>query len=352
MSCGCEFNIATEELNGRSVKDFTDIGLVPPLDIDVEKLPTDCKIVWEMLAKGLTKGIFQLESELGRQWTKRLKPTSLEHLSSLGALLRPGCLHSISEQHGCSLTELYCRRKNGEAPVEYFHPSLTKSLNESYAILVYQEQAMSIAQEIAGFTLQDADVLRKSIGKKIASEMAKVKVMFLEGAKKAKIVTDEEAIEIFNWIEKSQRYSFNKSHAMSYAINGYWSAYLKSHFPVQFFTGFLRGAQDKADPLEEIRELINEAKLFGIEVYTPDITKMREHFWTDGKTVNFGFDSIKGLGDAQMTKLKDSIKFAEVHYQKPISELKWNEFIFIVSDRLTSTTVNNLISCGALDNVN
>ena len=129
---------------------------------------------------------------------------------------------------GKSLTNHYIDRKHGREPVEYFHPALEQSLKETFGILVYQEQSMQIAQEIAGFNLQEADILRKAIGKKKTDVMAQVKTSFLQKAEEKGIVTKEQAEEIFSWIEKSQRYSFNKSHAVSYAFNAYLSAYAKA----------------------------------------------------------------------------------------------------------------------------
>jgi intein/homing endonuclease len=130
--------------------------------LNIEEVPLTCKRTWNLISNGLTKGVFQLESPLGRQWTKRLKPENMEHLSALGAILRPGVLRSVDENN-VSMTEHYCRRKNGEEPVEYFHPALKPILRTTYGVLIYQEQAMAIAKDIAAFNLQEADELRKCI---------------------------------------------------------------------------------------------------------------------------------------------------------------------------------------------
>jgi len=744
--CNCEFEIdlIQVEKRGKPLDYYIQNQLVPPIKLDINNINLDCPLVWKLLARGQTKGVFQLESNLGKKWTKKLKPTSIEHLSALGALLRPGCLRAIDE-NGISMTEHYCLRKNNLEKVDYYHPALEPILSTTYGVLTYQEQAMAIAQAVACFNLQEADVLRKcitketrfisktrgwisldtlmktgyqdelflimdengnqqwkkiekiwstgkhdvtlvesqsginiwatkyhqfltnngwkarsrlketdflvtarnieydgtdkisqnmaiiiagllteghfieermatfvnhdkdfmqtfidafnkefgfyptmsedkkvaripkeqkiiinkimnyglskdkfipeimmgmtkettrqflsyilgaeggvtesngqfefsskskefiyqvkllllrfgirsyiaeknvkdygiyyrlyindvvdqeklynnlcslwskykveslykvfsnkqtgyttdifpqnitekmlnqyphapnkqdsgtlytsnisrsrfaevanntkddywinlaksnhcydklktpllnrrqietydftiegdntpyiiadgavihnSIGKKLPEEMAKCKKMFTEGADKAKILTKEEAEEVFSWIEKSQRYSFNKSHALSYAINGYWSAFCKAHFPVQFFTSYLYYAKDKADPLQEIQDLVGDAKLMDIEVVTPDISKLRTHFSTDGKTIMFGLSDVKGIGEIQVEKLKKAAIQAEATYGKKLEELSWYEFLVLVSNKISSSVIEKLITVGAM----
>jgi DNA polymerase-3 subunit alpha len=163
---------------------------------------------WRLLCEGDTRGVFQLESQLGKTWTKKLQPHMLEEGSALVALIRPGTLNAYFE--GKSMTQHYIDRKSGKDEVKYFHPALEPILKDTYGVLVYQEQSMMIAREIAGFTEQEADNLRKAMGKKLADLMAKVKISFIEGAEKKGIVTKEEAEQIFEWIEASNRYSFNR----------------------------------------------------------------------------------------------------------------------------------------------
>lgn len=350
QSCGCEFPLNEEILQkkGRDVEFYLRNNMIPPIKLDIHNVPKSCPEVWNMLGRGYTKGVFQLESSLGKQWTKKLKPTCIEHLCALGALLRPGCLRSIDKHTGYSLTELYCLRKNGELDVEYLHPSLEKILSATYGVLTYQEQAMEIARVIGGFNLQEADILRKAIGKKLPEEMAKVEKMFYEGAIKVGIVNEEEAKEIFGWIKESQRYSFNKSHSLSYAVNGYWSAYCKAHFPVQFFTSYLRFAKDKQEPLVEIRELVNEAKAMDVEVLTPDLRAMKKHFYTDGKLIRFGLADIKGIGEIQVEKLKTAVIAAEEMYGKKLADLNWYEFLVLITPNASSTVIERLITTGAM----
>ena len=219
---------------------------------DIEHISLECAKTWDLISEGNTKGCFQLESRLGQSISKKLKPSNIEQLSALISILRPGCLEAF--RNGKSVTNHYIDKKNGAESVDYYHDSLKDILNSTYGEMIYQEQAMQITQKIAGFDLQEADMLRKAIGKKKPEEMAKVKKKFLSGCEKLSAVNHEQAIEIFTWIEKSQRYSFNKSHAISYAMNAYLSAYAKAHFPKIFFASYLRFAKDKIDPQQEIKE--------------------------------------------------------------------------------------------------
>lgn len=196
-SCGCSFPIVQHEPELR-IK----------FDPHVENINLACPLTWDLFAQGNTKGVFQLETRFGQQYSKQLKPENIEHLAGLMSILRPGCIESVRD--GKNVAEHYILRKNGEEEVDYVHPSLKDILDETYGEMIYQEQSMRIAQEIAGFNLEEADILRKSIGKKKADLMAKVKGMFLEGCEKKGIVSKEVAEQIFGWIEKSQRYSFNK----------------------------------------------------------------------------------------------------------------------------------------------
>ncbi len=339
FQCGCSFPVLAKHPNPNAL---------PLLDFHINDIDVDCPATWELLGHGLTKGVFQLESNLGRTWTKKLKPEDMEHLAALGALLRPGCLRAIDEHAKCSMTELYCRRKNGQAPVEYIHPCLEKVLAPTFGVLTYQEQAMQIAQVVAGFNLQAADELRKAIGKKLPEEMAKVKVKFFEGVAKLGLVTLEQATEIFGWIEKSQRYSFNKSHALSYGINGYISAWLKAHMPVQFFTSWLYYAKDKQDPQQEIRELVSDAKILDVVVQPPDIRNLEAHFSTDGETITFGISDVKGIGEAQVEKLKTAVHETSQFLGKPIENWSWYEFLVHLTPKLSNTVVNNMIKVGGL----
>jgi DNA polymerase-3 subunit alpha len=196
-SCGCSFDLEENQ-------ETKHINFIP----DINKINLECEKTWDLISSGNTKGIFQLESRLGRSIAKKLKPQNIEQLSALISILRPGSLEAYRD--GKSITQHYIDRKNGLESIDYFHPSLKPILEKSLGELIYQEQAMKIATDIAGFSLQESDELRKAIGKKLADKMAKVKKKFLEGSEKLDIVNKAEAEEIFGWIEKAQRYSFNK----------------------------------------------------------------------------------------------------------------------------------------------
>jgi hypothetical protein len=724
FQCGCKFPILEER------------EPLPLLDFDIRKVRKDCPAVWEMLGKGFTKGVFQLESRLGKTWCQKLKPDNLEHLTALGALLRPGCLQN-KDENGISTTEHYCLRKNGEEDVDVFHPSIEEILRPTYGVMCYQEQAMKIAEIVAGFNLQDADVLRKcitgdslfvsksrgyislknllhngydndlfltmtsdgkqcwdkisniwftkfvsviqlttqtglkikstldhkimtnhgwkkaedikvddyiicsrksdfdgldilhdglaiviaglicegyhktdkmtfvnhnqevmttfidnfkqvlpnqylctnnpqvcrikngaipflrkylqkvksghkklpielmssskeqcrkflsfmltceggiskngqfefssksrvlakqvvnllrrfnivsylkskvikdygrfyrvyinditqqeillreltvlwstdkiealknliatksktnfsndklphnlcvqliedgckpiegkvnflkrcvtikklkriahntywqelangshyydrvtkirllkphrvydfsmsntnmpyaivnnmiisnSIGKKLPEEMAKVKIMFLEGVEKTKIITKKEGETLFSQIEKSQRYSFNKSHAYCYAIDGYWSAYCKAHFPVEFFTEYLSSAKEKQKPREEIKYLVAELKAMDLEIFGPQLLDWEDDFWTDGYKIHYGLGNIKNVGKTQINKIfsmRETCKAAGL----PIDKMTWFQFLVLITDKVASNSMQNIISTGAL----
>jgi DNA polymerase-3 subunit alpha len=202
---------------------------------------------------------------------------------------------------------------------------------------------MQIAKELAGFDLQEADMLRKAIGKKKADEMAKLKKKFVKGCLRLKIISKDQADQIFSWIEKSQRYSFNKSHAVSYAMNAYLSAYSKSHFTRTFFASYLKFAKDKIDTQQEIKELIQNASQMGILVSTPDIRKLNEYFILKDKVIYFGLTDIKGVGKSVFNKLKDLVG------DQNIEDMPWLEILLNILLNINSTAVKGLISSGALD---
>ena len=251
--CGCTFPIVgTEDKdNVKNVKSGDKLPLGIKLDIYANDFPLKCRATWELIHTGRTKGVFQLEGNLGRQWSHELKPDNIEDMGALGALLRPGCLRAMSQLEGeekpKSMTKRYCDRKNLLESVVYIHPSLQPILQKTQGVLVFQEQAMRLAVDLAGFNKQEADVLRKAIGKKKPEIMAALKGSFLDGCKNTGIVSKEISEEIFGWIQESQRYSFNKSHADAYGKNGYWSAFCKAHFITQFYCSWLNGAGWKGD---------------------------------------------------------------------------------------------------------
>ena len=282
---------------------------------------------------------------------KKLKPRSIEHLAALVSIMRPGCLEAMrpgEDGKMISVTDHYILRKNGEEMVTYFHPALKNSLESTYGEMIYQEQAMQIARDVAGFTLQQADILRKAIGKKKADIMAQVKADFMVGVEKTGVVIRPVAEEIFGWIEKSQRYSFNKSHAVSYAVNAYLSAYAKAHFKRAFFTSYLHFAKEKQKPHEEIRELINNAKIMDVEVYPPDLRRKNAHFRLIGNNIYFGMTDIKGVGDSAIPKFEKRLAEVTPVIGGDIGKWTWMDFLIYLSQKLNKTIVEGLIKVGGL----
>lgn len=331
FECGCKFPILDKT------------GEFPKIEFStkLENVNLECSRTWDLISSGNTKGVFQLESRLGHMMAKKLKPENIEQLSALIAILRPGALEAIRD--GKSVTNHYIDKKNGLESVDYFHSALEPILNKTYGEMIYQEQAMQIAGAIAGFTLKESDYLRKAIGKKKPEEMAKIKKLFLEGCKKQNIVNEQDSEQIFGWIEKGQRYSFNASHSVSYAINAYLSAYAKAHFPRIFFASYLKFAKDKIDPQQEIKELVRNANEMDILVKTPDFRNLNRFFLLKNKDIYFGLTDIKGVGESVYKKILDICKDIN------IKELDWLSTLFTILININSTASKALISCGAFD---
>jgi len=299
---------------------------------------------WQLFEEGKTKGVFQLESNLGKSWSKKLAPSNIEELSALIAIIRPGCLKAYVD--GKSMSQHFIDRKHGREEVTYLHESLEEILAPTYGVLVYQEQSMRIAQKIAGFDLQEADELRKAIGKKKADLMAKVKKKFIAGAKKVGIVNKEEAEEIFGWIQASSRYAFNKSHSISYAVCSYWSAYEKAHHPEEFFLSYLYYANEKQDPHQEVYELFSEAKLFDIQARTPSLANFDTKFNAKKGKIYFGIKDIKSLTGKTGDRVVDSVKEVEEELGKPMTKFTWVEILLFFAPKITSTAFKALASIG------
>ena len=314
------------------------------LDIDIENVDLTCQRTWNLISEGNTKGCFQLESRLGQSMSKKLKPENIEQLSALISIMRPGCLEAYRD--GKSVSNHYIDKKNNEEEIDFFHPSLEPILKTTYGEMVYQEQAMQICQHIAAFDLTEADKLRKAIGKKKPEEMVKLKKLFMKKSKQTKIITEDEADQIFGWIEKSQRYSFNKSHAVSYAYNAYLSAYVKAHFPNHFFVSYLKFAKDKIDPLQEIQELTNNANAMGIEVHKPSLKYPRKEFFINEENViYFGLTNIKGVGRSVFDKIEKIVNDLD------IQSMNFGEIYYHLLRQINSTASKALISVGAIDHI-
>lgn len=266
-------------------------------------VPIDDPRVWRLFHKGDTKGVFQLEKKLGQDWAKKVRPNNMEELAALVSILRPGPLES-------GMADSYAGRKNGKQSVTYVHESLKPILSSTYGCLIYQEQIMKICTELAGFDEVQSDTMRKAVGKKKPEIMAKTKVMFMEGIEKAKVVSNEIGEEIFGWIQKSVRYSFNKSHAVCYAAVAYFCAYQKVHYPYEFFTSWLTYSDWKPSPREEIYELVQNARMNNIEIYPPSIVHKNVDFeivhQSGEKGIIFGLSHIRDVGTKTIEKIKKS----------------------------------------------
>ena len=333
LPCGCELEAGE---NGQV--------LIP---LRVEEVP-ECQATWDMICEGNTKGVFQLESQLGRSKAKQAKPRTIEELADLISILRPGTGDAIVD--GKSLTQHYIDRKIGKDRVIYPHPALENILKDTYGVIVYQEQAMKISELVAGFNLQQADDLRKAIGKKKVELMEKVKNNFISCAKTLNKFTEEEIHNIFALIEKAQRYSFNKSHAVAYATLGYHTVYAKLHAILPFFTSCLRHAHGKPDPMEEKNELINNAKMMDLEIRPPSILYNNKEFKIKDNIITFGLTDIKGIGDSVYNKYRKRLK--ELKTKNPnfkLEDITWQEFLIKFCPYIKSDALQSMISVGALD---
>jgi DNA polymerase-3 subunit alpha len=253
------------------------------VSLDYEKL--DDPKVYDIYRKGQTLGVFQVESKGMADYFIKLNPNNINDINAMIALYRPGPVELIPS---------YIRRKNKQEPITYLHPLLKDILEETYGIAVYQEQLMKIAQVLAGFTLSEADILRKAIGKKIPSLLEEQKNKMIEGMIKNGI-DEETAYKIWSWYEPFARYGFNKSHSTAYALISYQTAYLKAYFTIEFLTAlFIHEGYD----IERIKELFEEAKKWKIKVLPPDINESFETFTiVDDHSIRFGLSSIKNIGE-------------------------------------------------------
>ncbi len=258
--------------------------------IRVSQIPLDDKATFDFLKTGETVGIFQFESSGMRRYMKEIKPSELEDLTALVALYRPGPMELIPS---------YIKRKWGEEAVTYIHPSLEPILESTYGIGVYQEQMMKIATDLAGYTLPEADTLRKAIGKKIKKLLDEQKEKLVEGMVRRDI-DRKTAEKIWDLFPPFARYGFNRSHAVSYALIGYWTAYLKAHYPEEFITSVLNHS---GNDIERAAFFIQEAERMGIKVLPPDINSSVAHFAPEGENIRFGLSAIKNVGLALTEKL-------------------------------------------------
>ena len=309
------------------------------IEINIDDLPLDDKKTYDLLNRAETLGVFQLESGGMRDLCRKFQISSVEHITALVALYRPGPMDLIPD---------FIKRRHGEVTIEYPHPLLEPIARETYGILIYQEQVMQAAQILAGFTLGAADILRRAMGKKKVEEMQKQREKFVKGCAEKNKIPTAKANQIFDLLEKFAGYGFNKSHAAAYAIVAYQTAYLKANFPVEFFCAMM--TNDMADT-EKLSKYIDEARQFEIEVLQPDVNESGVYFEPapgpqkegEKRRIRFGLAAVKNVGEATVQSIlkerNENGKF------KSLTDL---------CERVEGRAVNRkvleaLIKCGACD---
>jgi len=302
-------------------------GKSPP---DMDDLKLDDPETYRLLSSGNTTGVFQLESAGMRDLLVRLKPGCFEDIIALVALYRPGPLGGMSED--------FVERKTGKKPVEYLLPELEPILRETYGVIVYQEQVMKIAGVLAEYSMSEADDLRKAMGKKIHEIMEKHRNRFLEGARK-KGVPVPTAEKIFDLMEKFGGYGFNKSHSAAYSLIAYRTAFLKSHFPVEFMASLLSNGMDSSD---EVEKYISECRAHKIPILPPDINKSEKAFSVSEESIRFGLMAVKNVGESAIDSILETRKdgpFASIFDFCERVDLR----------RINKRVIESLVKCGAFD---
>lgn len=301
------------------------------IDININDLPLDDQNTYELLMKGETDGVFQLESSGMKDLLVNFKPDHIEDVIALIAAYRPGPMKMIPD---------FIARKHGKQQITYELPQLEPILKETYGIILYQEQVMQIANVIGGYTMAQADTLRKMMGKKQVAAMEKEKPKFLEGAKKQHI-NENKAKTIWDQMETFAEYGFNKSHSAAYAIITYQTAYLKAHYPVAFMAALLTSEKDNRDKI--IKHMSN-CKEMGINVLPPDINESQKDFSVSGENIRFGLAAVKNVGEAAIESI-----IATRQQEKFTSFM---DFLTRVDLRkVNKRVIESLIKCGAYDSL-
>ncbi|SPQ00579.1 DNA polymerase III alpha subunit [Candidatus Sulfobium mesophilum] len=261
-------------------------------EISLQDIPLDDRETYELLSSGQTTGIFQLESAGMKDILVKMGPNRFEDLIALVALYRPGPL-------GSGMIDDFIKRKKGKTAVKYDLPQLKEVLDETYGVILYQEQVMRIANKLANFSLGQADILRKAMGKKNTEAMAKQKEIFVKGAL-GNGISEKKAAKIFDLMEHFAEYGFNKSHSAAYAYVSFQTAYLKTHYPVEFMAATLSADMSDTD---KIVKSINECRKMRIEMLPPDINLSAREFMVIGNSIRFGLEAVKGVGGAAIESI-------------------------------------------------
>src|ERR1700690_1709903 len=302
------------------------------IDVELATLPLDDKATYALFTRGDTTGIFQFESHGMRDILRRYQPTRLEDLTALNALYRPGPIQG-------GMIDDFIARKHGKKKVAYDLPALEEILSETWGVILYQEQVMQIANRLAGFSLGDADLLRRAMGKKKVEEMAAQREKFLTGCAARKVLA-KKAEKIFDLMAEFAGYGFNKSHSCAYALLAYQTAWLKTHYPVEFMAAMLTSETGNT---EKVVKFINEARSMGITVLPPDVNSSAMNFTPVGSDIRFGLTAIKNVGENTVRGIleaRDSLgHFASVF-----------QFCESIDTRLLNKRVlESLVRSGAMD---
>ncbi len=302
------------------------------IDLNINSIPENDKKTFDLFSRGQTIAIFQFESSGMQEYLRKLRPTCIPDLVAMNALYRPGPMDNIPD---------FIDRKHGKQQIEYLHPKLEPILRETYGVIVYQEQVMRIASEIAGLSLAQADLLRRAMGKKDKELMAKQKTDFTKSAVKNNI--DESTAEkIYDLIEKFASYGFNKSHSVAYSVLAYQTGYLKAHFPAEYMAATLTS---EIDNIDKIVVLIDDCRKMGIEVLPPDVNESNVNFIVSNNRVRFGLSAIKNVGIGAVEEIvrarKEGGKFTDIF-----------DFSCRVDLRIVNKkTIESLILAGAFDSL-
>lgn len=311
---------------------------------DINKIPLDNQNTYNMLAQGNSGGIFQLASSGMRALLKKSQPAVFEDLVALVALYRPGPL-------GSGMVEDFIKNKHSLSKIDYLHPDLEPVLKETYGVILYQEQVMKIAQIMAGYTLGQADSLRKAISKKVPEMMKKHRRWFIQGSVDqsqpitgalAQGYANQLAHKIFDLMEYFAGYGFNKSHSVAYALLAYQTAYLKANYPAYYLAALLTSVRDNAD---KVAIYINECRRMGIEVLPPDINKSTENFTVGSEKIRFGLTAIKNVGTGAVQQIIATRE--QQGYFK-----SYGDFCYHINPRaVNKRTLESLIKAGCFDNL-
>jgi len=297
------------------------------------EIPTDDPATYELLQRGETVGVFQLESGGMQKLVRNLQPTCYDDITAINALYRPGPL-------GAGMDTVFVERKHGRQQIAYKHPELEPILRDTYGVILYQEQVMQIASKMGGFSMGQADKLRKAMGKKKADIMAEMKVMFLDGAQERGF-DPQIAREVFEEMEFFAQYGFNKSHSAAYALLSIQTAWLKAHHPAEFMAATMTSEMRKA---ERVTQLIDECKRLGLVIRPPDINTPRAEFSVAGGEVIFGMGAVKGVGQSAIETLGE----AHAALDRPFADL-FDLCEHVDLGRVNRKVLESLIHAGALD---